>query len=159
MPLATNLLPHFTGRYESLCYGFFEPASCRAGGQTAAQSRVAEAPVILVVDDDPDIARVIRLALESEGLAVVTARNGRDALQRVREQRPELVLLDINMPIMDGVTFANRVRVEFGDLPIIIMTAGAEASRYRDQLGARDTLPKPFELTELLDKVERHTTA
>lgn len=115
--------------------------------------------MILVVDDDPDIARVIRLALESEGLAVVTAPNGRDALQRAREQRPDLVLLDINMPIMDGVTFANHARVEFGDLPIIVMTAGAEASRYRDQLGARDSLPKPFELNDLLDKVERHTSA
>jgi two-component system KDP operon response regulator KdpE len=128
-----------------------------ARGAALAHSPDPEAKVILVVDDDPDIARVIRLALESEGLAVVTAPNGRDALQRVREQRPELVLLDINMPIMDGVTFVHRARDEFGDLPIIVMTAGAEASRYRDQLGARDSLPKPFELNDLLDKVERYT--
>lgn len=152
-----NLLPRFTGRYEVLCYGCFEPAWRRRQVRALAQSPDPEALVILVVDDDPDIARVIRLALESEGLAVVTAPNGRDALQRVREQRPELVLLDINMPIMDGVTFANRARDEFGDLPIIVMTAGAEATRYRDQLGARDSLPKPFELTDLLDKVERYT--
>src|SRR5579885_2977762 len=108
--------------------GWFAGVGARM--RTPAHSPGPEASVILVVDDDPDIARVIRLALESEGLAVVTAPNGREALQRVREQRPELVLLDINMPIMDGVTFASRARDEFGELPINVMTAGAEASRY-----------------------------
>jgi CheY-like chemotaxis protein len=111
--------------------------------------------VILVVDDDPDIALVIRMALEAEGMTVVTAANGRDALVCVREWRPDVVLLDINMPVMDGVTFARVARDEFGDLPIIVMTAGAEASVYRERLGASDSLPKPFDLSDLLDKVER----
>jgi CheY-like chemotaxis protein len=111
--------------------------------------------MILVVDDDPGIARFIRMALESEGRSVVTALNGRDALVRVREQRPDLVLLDINMPVMDGVTFAHKARTEFGQLSIIVMTARAEVSRFRDEVGACDCLPKPFELNDLLDKVER----
>jgi DNA-binding response OmpR family regulator len=115
--------------------------------------------MILVVDDDPDILGFIRMALEGEGFDVATAANGQDALCRVRELRPNLVLLDINMPIMDGVTFARQAEHEFGRLPIIVMTAGTEAARYSRELGARDSLPKPFDLNDLLDKVERCSVA
>jgi DNA-binding response OmpR family regulator len=115
--------------------------------------------MILIVDDDPDICRFVRLALESEGYRVTTARNGLDALDCVRECRPTAVLLDINMPVMDGLTFARHARQEFGELPLIVMTAGTEAERCRREAGAADSLPKPFNLDELLDKVGKFAPA
>jgi CheY-like chemotaxis protein len=151
-----NLLPAGWGRCCRVCYRLVQ-AGVVSGVRRDPTFDVADqdSAVILVVDDDPDIALVIRMTLESEGMTVVTAPNGRDALLRLREGRPDVVLLDINMPVMDGVTFARCARDEFGDLPIIVMTAGAEASAYRERLGASDSLPKPFDLAELLDKVER----
>ena len=115
--------------------------------------------MILVVDDDPDIVGFIRMALEAEGIAVTTARNGRVALERLREVVPAVVLLDINMPVMDGPEFARQARKEFRDLPIIVMTAGTEVARYSQELQADDSRAKPFELTDLLNKIGRFVTA
>jgi len=111
------------------------------------------------VDDDPDILAFIRMALESEGHDVRTARNGLAALNQLREALPALILLDINMPIMDGVTFAHKAREEFGELRIIVMSAGTEMARFRREVGATDSLRKPFELMDLLDKVNHFVAA
>jgi DNA-binding response OmpR family regulator len=109
---------------------------------------------ILVVDDEPRYIRLMEANLSSEGFQVLKATNGQEAVETVAEQRPDLVLLDIMMPILDGFTACERIR-EFSNVPIIVVTAkGEERDRVRGlDLGADDYIVKPFSATELLARV------
>lgn len=109
---------------------------------------------ILVVDDEPRYIRLMEANLSSEGFQVIRATNGQEAVETVAEQRPDLVLLDIMMPILDGFTACERIR-EFSNVPIIVVTAkGEERDRVRGlDLGADDYIVKPFSATELLARV------
>jgi CheY-like chemotaxis protein len=82
---------------------------------------------VLVVDDDADTRELLRRALEHEGMTVREAANGRDALARVAERKPELVLLDLMMPVMDGFEFLRQLRESEADghVPVIVLTAKA----------------------------------
>lgn len=113
-----------------------------------------EAP-ILVVDDDPAILGTVADILDLEGYLVQTAQNGQEALLRLRETRPALVLLDMRMPVMDGWGFSRALAAEGIKLPIIVMTAARDARAWAAEIGAEAFVAKPFELPDLLDAVER----
>jgi DNA-binding response OmpR family regulator len=110
---------------------------------------------ILVVDDDPKIAQLVRAYLEREGFSVVTAGNGLDALAEVREARPRLIVLDLMLPELDGLSVARRVR-EDSDVPILMLSArGSVADRVHGIAeGADDYLAKPFSPAELVVRVK-----
>jgi two-component system response regulator MprA len=109
---------------------------------------------LLVVDDDPKITSLLRRALSAEGYEVRTAANGSEGLARVRERQPDLVVLDLLMPGIDGLEVCLRLREE-SDVPILILTAMDETQHRVQGLdsGADDYLVKPFELEELLARV------
>ncbi|MPZ15876.1 MAG: response regulator [Chloroflexi bacterium] len=109
---------------------------------------------ILVVDDDPKITDLLRRALALEGYSVQTAASGTTALEHARAHEPDLVILDILMPGMDGLEVCRRVRAA-GDTPILLLTAKDEVTdRVRGlDSGADDYLVKPFALDELLARV------
>ncbi len=110
---------------------------------------------VLVADDEPAIVEMIRDILEEHGFLVVTAANGAEALRLVEEAAPEVVLLDMNMPVLDGEGFVAAVRERGLRIPIVIMTAGSSAKRWATQLGADAYLSKPFELSSLIDVTRR----
>jgi DNA-binding response OmpR family regulator len=109
---------------------------------------------ILVVDDEPLYIRLIEINLLTEGYEVRTAMNGIEALEIVSTQTPDLVLLDVMMPKMDGVIACERIR-QFSSVPIIMVTAkGEEQEKVKGlNIGADDYIVKPFSATELLARV------
>lgn len=113
---------------------------------------------VLVADDEPAIVEMIRDILEEYGFRVVTAANGSEALRVVEDAEPEVVLLDMNMPVLDGEGFVSAIRERGLRLPIVIMTAGSSAKRWASQLGADAYLSKPFELASLVDVTSRFAT-
>ena len=109
---------------------------------------------ILVVDDEERMVRFIRLNLEHDGFLVSEAFNGRQAMDRIREDLPDLVLLDVMMPDIDGFEVLRKVR-EGNDVPVIMLTAkGEEEDRVHGlELGADDYITKPFSPRELVSRV------
>jgi len=109
---------------------------------------------IVTADDDPQLLRLIARNLEFEGYEVITASDGALALEQIERSAPDLVLLDVMMPKMDGFTVTSRVR-EFSVVPIIIVTArGQDQDKVKGlDLGADDYLTKPFSVEELLARV------
>lgn len=113
---------------------------------------------ILVVDDDPDILQFVKINLELEGYDVDTAEDGREAVDKAMVDPPQLILLDIMMPRMDGLTALRRIRAHgtTGNTSIILLTArGLPEDRVRGlELGADDYITKPFDITELVARVK-----
>ena len=110
---------------------------------------------ILVVDDEPRMTRFIRMNLDLEGFSVHEAFDGKEALDRVREVLPDLVILDVMMPKMDGFQTLQMMR-EVSSVPVIMLTARAsEDDRVRGlELGADDYITKPFSPRELVSRVK-----
>ncbi|MGC9400011.1 MAG: response regulator transcription factor [Anaerolineae bacterium] len=110
---------------------------------------------ILVADDEPQITRVVRSYLEQAGYRVVTAYDGEEALYLTHREKPDLVVLDIQMPKVDGLEFTRRVRAERPDLAIIMLTARVEETDriVGLELGADDYVTKPFSPRELVARV------
>jgi DNA-binding response OmpR family regulator len=110
---------------------------------------------VLVVDDDGDIRGLVRELLERRGFAVSEAKDGREALQEFYSGRPDLVVLDIGMPGMDGWATLERIR-ELSDVPVVMLTArSAELEKTRGlRAGADDYVTKPFGRQELLARIE-----
>ena len=106
---------------------------------------------ILIVDDEEQYIRLMEVNLAAEGFEVLKGRNGQEAVDIVAKQLPDLVLLDIRMPGVDGFSACERIR-EFSNVPIIMVTAiGSEQDRIRGlDLGADDYIVKPFSVNELL---------
>ncbi len=109
---------------------------------------------VLVVDDDPDILDALSEILEAEGYEVQRARNGREALQRLEQGHPNLILLDLMMPVMDGWEFARSLDPRARP-PIVVLSADRNVSIKASEIGALGWLAKPFELSELLSVVRR----
>jgi CheY-like chemotaxis protein len=111
---------------------------------------------ILVVDDELDIVDVLSDLLTAEGYRVITASNGREGLTRLAEARPDLVLLDRMMPVVDGAEMLRLMREDasLGGIPVVMMSA-AEGRRLSQELGCAAFLKKPFDLGTLLDTVAR----
>jgi two-component system response regulator MprA len=110
---------------------------------------------ILVVDDDAYVLSSLRAVLQAEGYRVVTASRGADGLRLLREEQPDLVLLDVLMPDMDGWEVCRRMRVA-STVPVIMLTAcqGDEEWRRGQQVGADGYLVKPVPLEELCSRVQ-----
>jgi two-component system, OmpR family, KDP operon response regulator KdpE len=109
---------------------------------------------ILVVDDEPQIRRVMRTALTASGYSVVEAPSGEKALEQMRQSRPDLVLLDINMPGLNGLETCREIR-RSSEVPIIMLTVrGGEGDKVRAlDAGADDYVVKPFGMQELLARI------
>ncbi len=110
---------------------------------------------VLVVDDEKEIVRVVRGYLEKAGYRVVSASNGQEALFVARDEKPGLVVLDLQMPKMDGLEFTRRIRAEQPELPIIVLTARVEETDrvVGLEVGADDYVTKPFSPRELVARV------
>lgn len=117
--------------------------------------RDATPPLILVVDDDQSLLAVVTEVLSSRGYRVETAENGEQALALIANEQPDVVLLDMSMPVMDGWSFAKLLRERYGRrIPIIVITAAQDSQLRADEIGANADLGKPFETQELFDAVE-----
>ena len=117
---------------------------------------------VLIVEDDRNIAELLQLYLEKEGYAVITAEDGGKGLEKFRTIKPDLVLLDVMMPVMDGWAVCKAIRAE-SQVPIIMLTAKGETDDKVSGLksGADDYITKPFEMKEVLARIEavlRRTT-
>lgn len=114
---------------------------------------------ILVVEDDAMIARIVRIKLENSGYEVQVAGDGGEGLMAIREARPDLVLLDVMMPVMDGYKLLRMLRSvpEYADLPVILLTARGQEREITSGLreGATDYIVKPFSPAELAARVRR----
>lgn len=110
---------------------------------------------ILVADDDPAVRDSLRRSLAFNGYEVSTASDGQEALDLVRDSRPDLLLLDVNMPILDGLETCRRLRAAGDDLPVLMLTARVEVGDrvLGLDVGADDYLAKPFALEELLARI------
>jgi len=109
---------------------------------------------ILVVDDEPLYVRLLKVNLEQEGYQIVSASDGEEALEAISQNMPDLIILDVVMPKLDGITVMQRVR-QFSNVPIILLTAlGEEQDRVKGlNIGADDYVVKPFSATELIARV------
>jgi DNA-binding response OmpR family regulator len=115
----------------------------------------AKGGTVLVVDDDPDVRKVLADAFESEGFRVMTAANGMQALHRTRDAAPDVIILDLNMPMMSGDAFlyAWRVGAETHSVPVVAISA-AYPSLQPEDLGVDAFFPKPFEMDLLVRHVK-----
>ena len=111
---------------------------------------------VLVVEDDADLAALLQMILGDAGYAVRTAADGAQALSRVAEAMPALILLDMRMPVMNGWEFARTFADRYGRAaPIIVVTAAENARARAAEIGADDWLEKPFDLDAVLGAVAR----
>jgi chemosensory pili system protein ChpA (sensor histidine kinase/response regulator) len=129
---------------------------------TPGEPKVAAAPLVLVVDDSLTVRRVTQRLLVREGYRVVLAKDGMDALERLTEERPQVVLSDIEMPRMDGFDLVRNIRgdARLRDLPVIMITSRI-AQKHRDyaaELGVDHYLGKPYSEEDLLALIGRYTT-
>jgi two-component system response regulator MprA len=106
---------------------------------------------VLIVDDDPSVRAFIQFALELEGISSRQAANGVQALDRVAEQRPGVILLDRDMPVLDGPGFCARLDATLGrkGTAIVVMTASARVEQFQQICQADAALDKPFDLADL----------
>ena len=109
---------------------------------------------ILIVEDEANIRELLRLYLEREGYAVIEAENGVEGIKQWKSEKPDMILLDVMMPVMDGWTVCKEIRAE-SDVPIIMLTAkGETADRVSGlEMGADDYIVKPLEMPEVIARV------
>jgi CheY-like chemotaxis protein len=123
---------------------------------------MAQPPLVLIVDDDQTLRDLLREILDGVGYRTVTASNGAAGLDTLRRAAPDLVLLDVAMPVMDGLTFLRRRSEEAcrPAVPVVVMSAQQREAEARE-LGAQQFVSKPFDLDDLLGVVDRclHPTA
>src|SRR3989440_7171510 len=127
----------------------------RAAGRPVPSKEAMETGSVLVVDDDPKILELVRAYLQRAGYAVVTAVDGEDALRKIEAHRPNLVVLDVMLPHVDGLVLARHLRDERNNLPVLMMSArGTVSDRITGLVeGADDYLAKPFSPAELVARV------
>jgi two-component system chemotaxis response regulator CheY len=133
-------------------------SSTTRGHQAPASTDAARPIAVLVVDDDRDIRDTVQELLEGEGYSVATAENGAVALQQLRHVRPQLILLDLIMPVMDGASFREAQMNDelLAAIPTIVMSAKSDPGKEAGPLLVRACLSKPIELDELLALVAHY---
>ncbi|MFF2481563.1 response regulator transcription factor [Paenibacillus sp. NPDC058071] len=111
---------------------------------------------IAVVDDDSNIRRLVGHFLKAEGFEVLEAENGKEALSLIEAEKPDLAIIDVMMPEMDGWELCRELRDHYGDMPRLLLTAKGETTQKLKgfELGADDYLVKPFEPLELIARVK-----
>jgi two-component system response regulator MprA len=112
---------------------------------------------ILVVDDDPGIQELLELALKGEGYRVTVAADGIDALRAIEAHRPDLIVLDLMMPRMDGLRFSVELKRRDlrDDIPILVLTAATMGRDQANEIEAESYVDKPFNLPHFLNEVAR----
>lgn len=114
---------------------------------------------ILVVDDEVDILKVVTFRLRKSGYEILTAVDGREGLELIRNERPDLILLDLRLPVIDGYEVCRQVKAdeELKNIPVILLTASSAAKiiERTKEFKADDYIIKPFNPTELLEKVKK----
>ncbi len=114
---------------------------------------------VLVVEDEAYLCDLMADVLEAEGHTARTASNGQEALDRVSERKPQLILLDLMMPIMDGWEFIRALRSnpEWQDIPVVVVTAVYDIKRTQQETGAVAVVTKPFDIDQIADMVNRYS--
>jgi DNA-binding response OmpR family regulator len=133
-----------------------QPASAQPVTSTMAGDGIGNlARRVLVVDDEPQVVWVLQLALDAEGYEVLTARDGVEALAQIAQGHPELMVLDVMMPRMDGWSVMREMsKLPLEERPRVVMVTALASSRDRAtaaELGADAYVPKPFDMDQLLD--------
>jgi DNA-binding response OmpR family regulator len=115
---------------------------------------------ILVVDDEVDLVKTIQFALEAEGYEVLVSHNGEDALNQSRKENPDLILLDLMLPKLDGYKVCRLLKFDerYKHIPILMLTA---KTQQKDKLlgketGADEYITKPFDMEELMEKIKKY---
>jgi CheY-like chemotaxis protein len=118
---------------------------------------------VLVVDDDPLVLKILKDPLQRAGYDVRLAAHGLEALQKVKESQPDLIILDILMPLLDGFKVARFLKFDkrFKSIPIIVITSRATEGERKmgEQVGANEFVYKPFRIPQVLDVVDRYLGA
>jgi DNA-binding response OmpR family regulator len=109
---------------------------------------------VLVLDDDNALLRLLRLTLTSEGFEVITASNGLEGLEKVDQEPPDVILLDLEMPVMDGRTFFRELRKQGNNTPVLILSAYGARDAQRE-LHADGSLEKPFDADVLMNELKQ----
>ncbi len=112
---------------------------------------------ILFVDDEADFVEMMKFQLENEGYIVVSAHDGEDALGKLEQIKPDLIILDINMPKMGGLEFYNRIITQHGraKYPVLVLTARADLDGLFKEIEAEGFLQKPFEIGDFISEIKR----
>ena len=114
---------------------------------------------IIVIEDNIDNQNLLRLLLEREGYPVVTAINGQDGLKIIRQEQPELIVLDLSMPIIDGWEMIKHVKADpkIESIPIVVVTAHLQPGEKNQvfEAGCNGYVFKPFKAADLIDEIER----
>ena len=108
--------------------------------------------LVLIVDDEPRIGRILSPSFRLKGYQVITCTGGAEAIKLIEQEKPDLMLLDIIMPGMDGLQVLQQVRT-FSSIPVIIFTARPDLIEQAMHLGANDSITKPFNPDQLMEKV------
>jgi DNA-binding response OmpR family regulator len=117
-------------------------------------SRYPDVSKVLVLDDDNALLRLLRLTLTSEGFEVITASNGLEGLEKVGQEPPDVILLDLEMPVMDGRTFFRELRKQGNNTPVLILSAYGAREAQRE-LHADGSLEKPFDADVLMNELKQ----
>ena len=118
---------------------------------------MAESRKILVADDEQQLALAVKIRLQSKGYTVVTASDGQQALQLAAQEKPDLIILDVLMPVMDGYSCLRELNTRFGrgKIPVIVLTARDRMKDLFELEGIEDYVIKPFDHEDLLLRIER----
>jgi len=111
-------------------------------------------PNVLIIDDDAALVRMLRLTLRDGGFDVSSASNGREGLERVADHEPDVIVLDLQMPVMDGATFYRELRSRGFEIPVLVLSARGARPAQRE-LKAEAYLDKPFRPDDLVREVAR----
>lgn len=112
---------------------------------------------VLVIEDEADLRALMADLLQEEGYAVESARDGVEGLRLIAQRMPDLILLDIKMPVMDGRMFVELLMARYPErAPIVVVTAVESAPRRAAETGAEGWVGKPFDIDRLVQTVERH---
>jgi CheY-like chemotaxis protein len=115
--------------------------------------------IALVVEDDPDLRELLATILEAEDLDVESAENGRQALESMERRRPDLILLDMRMPVMDGWAFCRELDRRGPRPPIVVLTAATDPAERAAEVRADGWLGKPFDYRSLRAQLDRFLPA
>jgi CheY-like chemotaxis protein len=125
------------------------------GRRPATARGILAMKTVLVIEDDKDLRELVAMMLEDAGLCVLAAGNGQEGLDRVQMRMPDLILLDMKMPVMNGWQFAAEFRARYGAAaPIVVITAAEHASLRAQEIGAVGWISKPFEMDEFIKQVK-----